>query len=422
MKKVYYKIEFELASPLIVGCGTDYVTDNDVNLNSNERPYIPGSAIAGVLRHSIEEKVANEIFGETNGEAYTESSIITYDANVNGWYRISIRDGVALDEHKVAKAGAKMDFQVVETGAKFTTFLEVSDESDIVDKCIPQLFSFMQSSACHFGAKTTRGYGQIKVINIGHVKFDMSSSADIEKWLDFDMYTSEDWQEYSEALTNENDSYDVIRIALEQEGGISIRKYSTDVGKDEEDANGPDFVQLTVKDQNGKETPVVPGTSWAGAFRSRMKEYWDSKNDEAWFGSSGQGEDGKKTKSNIFFSETMLKDAKEKINTRNAIDRFSGGSLDSALFKEKTYYYGNGELVITIKKDEDLSDQVEALNHALAATLTDLNYGFLAVGGLTSIGRGLFKIQKVTKNANEPLDLTDAQNNVYKSIKQYLDK
>ena len=32
---------------------------------------------------------------------------------------------------------------------------------------------------------------------------------------------------------------------------------------------------------------------------------------------------------------------------------------------------------------------------ALAATITDLHYGFLAVGGETSIGHGLFEIIKI---------------------------
>ena len=52
---------------------------------------------------------------------------------------------------------------------------------------------------------------------------------------------------------------------------------------------------------------------------------------------------------------------------------------------------------------------------ALAATLTDLHYGFLAIGGETSIGRGLFNITKV--NGKEMLpDLAENSAENYKLI------
>lgn len=425
MKKIYYKIEFQLQSPLIIGCGKSYITDNDVNLNSNGKPYIPGSAIAGVLRHSLSQTAANEIFGETKGEAYSESKIITYDANVEGWYRITIRDGVKLDDNKVAVDGAKLDFQVVETSAKFVTYLEVNDDADVDEKYVPELLAFMKSANCHFGAKTTRGYGSIEVNSIGKKSFDITPQSDeMDAWLDFDLYSYDGWEDCTDQYEEMfNSSYENITIKLQQRGGISIRKYSTDLGNEGEDKNGPDFVQLTTKNSHNEETPVVPGTSWAGAFRSRMKKYWDKDAEysiDTLFGTTGSNADTK-TKSNIYFSETRLENAIEFVNTRTAIDRFSGGSLYQALFKEKTYYYGKGNLVINIKKDNEKTEDAVVTNHALAATLTDLHYGFLAVGGETSIGRGLFEIIEIVMPGKEPLKIKNVQENgVYKAIVNYL--
>lgn len=79
--------------------------------------------------------------------------------------------------------------------------------------------------------------------------------------------------------------------------------------------------------------------------------------------------------------------------TRNAIDRFSGGTASGALFTEKTYYGGITKLVIAVK-DKISTRQV----NALAAAIADLNYGYLSVGGLTSIGRGLFRITAINEN------------------------
>ena len=57
-------------------------------------------------------------------------------------------------------------------------------------------------------------------------------------------------------------------------------------------------------------------------------------------------------------------------------------------------FHFNAHRFIEIKK-ECLSENVEK---ALAAAITDLHMGFLAVGGLTAIGRGLFKVEEININ------------------------
>ena len=41
----------------------------------------------------------------------------------------------------------------------------------------------------------------------------------------------------------------------------------------------------------------------------------------------------------------------------------------------------------------------EKIKKALAATIADLNYGLLSVGGLAAIGRGCFKVIEINGNA-----------------------
>ena len=57
-----------------------------------------------------------------------------------------------------------------------------------------------------------------------------------------------------------------------------------------------------------------------------------------------------------------------------------------------TYYNGTTTLEISIKAPKADEKKI------LCAVLADLHYGFLAVGGLTSIGRGLFEITKANEN------------------------
>ena len=51
------------------------------------------------------------------------------------------------------------------------------------------------------------------------------------------------------------------------------------------------------------------------------------------------------------FSESEISGGEMKFITRNSIDRFTAGTKDSALYKEKTCYNGNCDLEIFINKN-----------------------------------------------------------------------
>ena len=163
--------------------------------------------------------------------------------------------------------------------------------------------------------------------------------------------------------------------------------------------------QLTVHSAGKEELPTIPGTSWAGAFIHRMKDFGMSVQEmKDNFGFvMGEGKNDKGI-SKVRFSETEIHGAKEKILSRTSIDRFTGGAVDEALFTEKTYYGGTTTLDISWLGKEDMPPEIMDY---LAAALTDLHYGFLAVGGEASIGRGLFSIVSVNdkKVAGDDIDV-----------------
>lgn len=180
-----------------------------------------------------------------------------------------------------------------------------------------------------------------------------------------------------------------ITLELALQGGISIRQYTTEIKKGVEQV--PDMKQLIIRQKNEtgniEEVPVIPGTTWAGAIGHRMKLFYP--NVSKYFGKGG--EDGK-IRSKIFFSESQLKNSVSKVISRNAIDRFTGSTVDGALFTEQIYYGGTTvlEIYFDLYKEIDL-DFIKSL----AVALSDLHEGILAIGGGTSIGRGIFKVIKV---------------------------
>ena len=393
MKKKYYKVSFNLSSPLILGSGFSAETDKDILKDAKGIPFIPDSSIAEIWQSAMQklwakrgldetrrEEKKKKYFGDVSNDGeniQSHSKICFYDATISkGTPHISVRDGVGLDEYKVARKSAKFDMEVLEPGVTFVTYFEQNFYSEGEEDIIKDLATIWKNAQIYLGAKTMRGYGAIQEVHVWKKEFDFSKKDSVTEWLSFDMYA--DWNEDEEEITGSYVEGGLL-LELKQVGGISIRKYT-----EENEESVPDSEQLTIWN-NGKEIPVIPGSSWAGAFLHRMKELDPQENYEALFGDC-------KSKSVIRFSESQIMGAKEKVLTRNAIDRFSGGAMDKALFTEKTYYGGSTTLKINFSEKKALTENAA---RTLAACITDLHYGFLSIGGLTAVGRGLFCIEKV---------------------------
>ena len=434
--KKYYHIAFTLASPLALGSGENLNTDKDLILDSARQPYIPASSMAGAARHALESvsgadsaKIRKYLGYIKKATSYStdveqhDSRVIFYDAvpENSAACHIVTRDSVALDAYKTAKRGAKFDMEVLEAGVRFYTFIEqdiYDGKDDDFGGCIAELLA--EQGVC-FGGKTMRGYGAIRDVTVMQKEFSFQEQEGLEKWLSFDVYTEKTWDPWTGE--GKDTSKDVV-LKLEQAGGISIRKYTTAVKPANEIAPQPDYEQLTAHGytdswNNGNTrdeapvsaVPVIPGTSWAGAFRHRMQEFGiDVNGRDSIFGyvskvkavssveekkaavKADKSDTKNKKRSRIRFSESRIEDAKPKILSRNAIDRFSGGTVDKALFTEKTWYGGTCELRISWHGRDGIP---EPEKKALAASIADLHFGFLAVGGETSIGRGLFHVRSI---------------------------
>ena len=179
-----------------------------------------------------------------------------------------------------------------------------------------------------------------------------------------------------------------IEVPLRMKGGISIRQYAA--RKDE-----PDFVQL--KD-HGK--AVIPGSSMTGAIRHRARSILEElkregvdlpknlgKTLDAAF---GYVEGTEACISNIIVGETEIEGAKDLTVVRTGVSRFESAVKKRSLYKEKTAVDGRMQLKISVRKEKYPEDEKWILGLLLLA-LKDLQNGFLAVGGQTAIGRGIFE-------------------------------
>ena len=150
--KLYYCCRFTQLSPLRLSGGKNDRTDNDLMLDSRGLPMIPGSALAGVLRGRLTREEANLLFGrDTVGDAMTESAVLVGDVALpaDAKVRFTHRDGVGLDEHKVAVPKAKYDFETAECSAPYTAVIEWSGWSD--DPALPLLDDLLAGAAGRAG-------------------------------------------------------------------------------------------------------------------------------------------------------------------------------------------------------------------------------------------------------------------------------
>ena len=401
----YFSIVFELASPLAIGSGENANTDSDIILDSSGKPTIPATAIAGVFRNYLNVGEYSELFGYISKAGTNfpkdkahESDIRFYDAQIiSDSFFTTVRDSVKLED-KVGVNGAKFDMEAVETGISFETVIELKDDGSDAESDILRTLEAINAGFLRIGSKTSRGYGRLKVVSLKKAEFTLPD--DKAKWLDFDLFDAEDKCYKETALPDSADDFICIKLKLKQEGAVSIRSYTV---KNADDISSADYIQLSLKDG----TPVIPGTSWAGAFRDRFRQLSNDTLAKELFGYVDTVKLSQK-KSLIYFSESEIVGGEMKVITRNSIDRFTAGTKDGALYTEKTCYNGSCGLEIFINKNglEDAEKNIALI----CAVICDLDKGYLAVGGLTSVGRGMFTVENITVNGADVTDALKADN------------
>ena len=403
--KLYYRCRFTQRAPLRLSSGKNDRTDNDLMLDSRGLPMIPGTALAGVLRSRLPQPDADLLFGrDTVGGDMTESAVLVSDATLPADAAVHFvhRDGVGLNENKIARDGAKYDFEAAECTAPYTAVVEWSgDAADPAAALLDSLLAGAAAEGLAFGGRTTRGYGRMAV-EVCRKTFRFPG--DLAAWLAFDALAEDAFADaVPVTAVAAAPQADVIRAELRMEGSFIVRQYTSDIAAV---GTSPDYGAL----KNAQGRPVLPGTGWAGAFRHHMLALLDEAGGDAAEKAAvdalfGCGADEKR-RSAIAFDETAITGGKAYTITRNAIDRFTAGTASKALYTSRVQQGGRGVLTIRLRKGA-----ADALVlQLLGAALLDLDRGYLTVGGENGVGRGRAKITALTLNgaALEKTDLLEA--------------
>ena len=399
VKRIVYRIELLFVSPVNVSSGLEGTTDSDVLRDYDGHPFISGSSIAGAFRAYVQSKNnGNDIFGFANDEDGKMSPVFISDLKFNK-SETDIRDSVALDDNKITKEGAKFDFEVLQGNSKGYFYIELTirekDNEELLVSTLNEIFNGIHLKEIRLGNNKTRGYGIIDIEEFKMREFTKNNFLDYK-----DCYREPFWKKNVKAydLDYSTKGHMVsIEVPLRLKGGISIRKYAVK-------KNAPDFEHIT---DHG--CPVIPGTSIMGALRHRIKEIIKELDKDSLYGlypnkmidemfGFVSGKDAHI--SGVIVDEMVIEGAKALEMTRTGISRFENSARNGALYKEKTYVDGTFTLRLSVCKE---NPNVEWIIGILLLAVKDLQNGFLAVGGQTSIGRGIFE-------ANGPLTIDGEEN------------
>ena len=442
VRRLYARGNWKLRSVAHFGDDETGIADMCLLQDPDGKPFIPGASIAGAGRNFLAKQLLpwtqysdpkgidkeppelKQFFGGASKNDTMSALIVADGIYASEKVIISIRDGVRIEaESGTAVDKAKFDVEVVERGTEFTLeFVCIIREGDCqseYEKLFLALLHGFEKEGIRLGARTRRGYGRGTVDNWDIRDLKMKNPQHVMAWLSGDVWNSNQGTTTLSPSPLPTDQQRHFRIEADFElcTSLLIRSSSEDPKKKDE---VPDTTHL-----HSNQKPVIPGTSFAGAFRHRAALIanaigWKRKNKDAdavcdMFGPvHKQDEKREETQqtslwaSRVSIEERLVKKVEPQWQDRVAIDRFTGGSLQSALFNEKPVYpislkdsvQTNVRLRLTLEEPE------KAEIGLLLLTLRDFWYGNAPIGGETSSGRGTLrgiKAQLKFKYSDSPI-------------------
>ena len=281
-----------------------------------------------------------------------------------------------------------------------------------------KLLNIFSDKSFRIGGGTRKGFGSIKIISIKSACFDLQTSDSLNKYLEksasLNNFTDfsdhelsqvdepEDWLEYKLSLTP--DDFYCFGSGFGDADADMTPVYEEVIGWDEN--NKPHKIDFK------KRRILIPATSVKGAISHRVafhfnkleKRYADKLSEEEIRNITGTKNEAVRTlfgcekdsknnepgqKGNVIFSDRFITNKRdEKILNHVAIDRFTGGALDGALFDEKVIDQRDSfELTFMVNKESFKNTNVK---EAFENTLNDICTGMLPLGGGVMRGHGVF--------------------------------
>lgn len=421
ISRIVVEGDLVLQTPAHFGNGdTDELVDMALLVDplDGRTPLLTGASIAGALRSYLRERERG--YGESadggsasvllfgalkdnkNEEEGEQSPLIVEDA-LGKNFGIEIRNGVAIDpKSRTSRENRLFDLELWQAGTTFPLRFELvireGDDEVRLKQALATALKGFNDGSITLGARKRRGYGRVRVPGWRVKRYDFTTTEGLLDWIENGDKPLEHIKPVSDIKTalgvNEllpdRRQFFHLEATFSLDGSLLIRSGS---GQDD---RGPDVVHLHARQADGSVTPVLSGTSLAGALRARALKIANTitnedrakKLVEEMFGPDINNRGDPKS-SRVIVSEAVINNARtDLVQNRVSIDRFTGGARETALFNERPAFGGD---------DTELTLEVRLLNPQdheiglLLLLLKDLWTGDLPLGGEVGVGRGRLK-------------------------------
>ena len=413
--KIILKANLELISPLMIGSGESEISDRDILLNKEGKPFIPASSFMGKLYNELSSDKKKKYFGQKKAgendkneeENKAESSKFEHQSYIicddllltqGTGKNTAIRDGIRINpETGLVEKETKFDYQVLEPGNHFALEMSINVEpDDNYNDCkelMKNIVNVLSNRQFALGGKTSSGFGNLQAQNIKVMEYDFADKKQAAAYL-LKKETENLFSEYIEENPMLNDEFR-INASFQIVNSFLIRSYS-------KTPYGSDATQIKCGDKF-----VLPGTSLRGALRARAQKIlnllWENKKDEvdmfiaALFGTTSlEKKNEYSVPSSLYVSETVIDNVECELQNRIQIDRFTGGTIESALFDSMPVFPVPNDEAQLVNLTLTIHKPLPSQKGLLLLLLKDLYTSELPIGGEKNVGRGLLKGTKAT--------------------------
>lgn len=305
-KRYIARFIVETNTPMAIGSGEKgLIVDRLIAIDANGLPYIPGTSLAGVIRHelSVSGITIDNLFGThdtDNGQGsrinFSSAILLAEDGktvleglhNLNfseGYYsyfkRLPERDHVRITHKGSAdtEGYGKFDEQLVQKGVRFVFEIEI-EGTDSDQENWDRILSILHNPSFRIGAGTRKGFGQLNVIECKTRVFDLQKQ--LEQYLDTVSSLNKDTQEWTiwnnPKIDLHGKQYFHYKVSLEPENfymfGAGIGDNDVDMAPKSEKY----FEWSTGKPVLSTDKILIPATSIKGALSHRVAYHYNRLN------------------------------------------------------------------------------------------------------------------------------------------------
>jgi len=446
------RITIQTTTPVTVGTGGgDDTRDSICVADASGLPAIPGSSIAGALRHALAgagdpdtDAACRRLFGfqEKNRGASSRVEVSWAQVHDTGDRPVPFRGadtrgnallaflatGITRDHARVNARGAvddrgKFDETLVPTGARFTFEIVVVDpDGGELDK----LLDLLAAPTFRLGGRTRRGYGRFRLVRVLRRDFDLTRPDDRRVWreLPADLHRKAEGLVEMKELPRGRLPADAALAQVEitpEDHWIVAGGEPVDAFLPDEDGV-PDMLPLSeqrIEWPGGKITEhfaLLPAASLKGALRHRSAYHCRCREGgfveaplapeqlgteaqpepvQRLFGSIRDDDSGRPGRVHLTDLYVAADQRRRAMLEHVSIDRFTGAPVSGALFDEAPHFRGDQALRFDLIVDRRTLEpgDLELLDDALE----DLVGGRLAVGGGANRGHGYFQGSRAWK-------------------------